>query len=63
MLDLCCFLFYDTLKGMFKLIGKFILNAAAIWLAARLFPQISFGGDIKILAGLSAALAFINVLF
>lgn len=48
---------------MFKLIGKFILNAAAIWLAARLFPQISFGGDLKVLAGLAAALALINVLF
>lgn len=48
---------------MFKLIGKFILNAAAIWLAAQLFPQISFGGDLKILFGFAAALALINVLF
>ena len=48
---------------MFKLIGKFILNAAAIWLASQLFSQISFGGDLKILAGLAAALALINVLF
>lgn len=51
------------MEAMFKLIGKFILNTAAIWLAARLFPQISFGGDPKILIGLAAALALINVLF
>ena len=48
---------------MFKLIGKFILNGAALWLAARLFPQISYGGDLKVLAGLAAALALVNVLF
>ncbi|MFY9462968.1 MAG: hypothetical protein WAP52_02155 [Candidatus Sungiibacteriota bacterium] len=49
---------------MFKLIGKFILNAAAIWLAAYLFPQtFSFGGDISMLAGLAGVLALINVLF
>lgn len=49
---------------MFKLVGKFILNAAAIWLAAYLFPQtFSFGGDLKMLAGFAAVLALINVLF
>jgi hypothetical protein len=51
------------MEPMFKLIGKFILNAAALWVAAHFFPQISYGGDIKALAGLSAGLALINVLF
>lgn len=48
---------------MFRLIGKFILNLAALWLAAHLLPQISFGDDLKVLFGLAAALALLNVLF
>lgn len=48
---------------MFKLVGKFILNAAALWLAAQFFSQISFGDDLRMLAGLAGALALINVLF
>jgi len=47
---------------MFKLIGKFILNGAALWLMDTFFIQVSFADPTTILAA-AAALAFINVLF
>lgn len=48
---------------MFKLIGKFVINAGALWLATQLFPgMIAFAG-LQTLLAVAAALAILNVIF
>ena len=43
------------------MLGRLLINAAALWVATRVVPGISFTGDWRLLLGVSLVFGVLNV--